>query len=127
MLAPRRTVLAVLAPLLLAATTCGGEVSTADAGADSGNADAAAVCILSASHYTQSCNVASDCAKIFAGDACSPTFCLCPNAAIAQSSHPKYEADLAATNAVNTCFCPLSPGPFCCAGVCTLEACDAGH
>ena len=121
MIAIRRVFLTALIPLL----SCGGLVGTVDGGTDAGSD--ANVCILSASHYAQTCNVASDCSTIFAGDACSPTVCICPNAVIAQSSRAQYDADLAATHAHNNCFCPLSPAPTCCAGTCSMQACDAGH
>jgi hypothetical protein len=59
--------------------------------------------------YPRTCNTDEDCAVATVGDVCSP--CKCPNAAIATSSLPAYEADYRAA----TSQCPASDAQVKCA------------
>lgn len=77
--------------------------------------------ILDPGRYATACAQASDCVPAFIGNVCQP--CSCPNTAIARSSQPLLEADIAGL--VRWC---ADPGGVVCAGCPSVAAgCDAGQ
>lgn len=80
--------------------------------------------LISDKGLSKTCTVATDCAAVFIGDACST--CLCPNAAISTSSRAAY--DLEVTQAQRLCgprpaiACDCAQSTVeCSSGTCTLK------
>jgi hypothetical protein len=123
--------------LLVAAAACGGGVQNADAGSDSGeaNADSPSMgqCTIKASAYDLSCSMDSDCVASVGRfaldftivDYCVPA-CLCGMSAINRKSAEQYLADISRTplgsGAPTLCLCAdNSSGPCCRAGICSVD------
>jgi hypothetical protein len=118
--------------LLLTLVACGGQIVDFDAGGTDAKSDAVVMkdaskpphCVLAASDYDTSCSVASDCASVFLGNACTSQ-CACENGTIASSSLDQYEADFAADSDGGSIACPCPPNlpPSCCDGHCVVGLC----
>jgi hypothetical protein len=79
--------------------------------------------VIAASDYDQSCQTDSDCMPVGVGDFCNPGEGNCANAAISKSAYPKYQADVAKTQAavcVAASSCGGSFGPCCRQGTCQM-------
>ena len=85
--------------------------------------------VIQASSYDQSCQADSDCVAVAIGNFCYPGADNCPSAAINKSAYPRYQADVAKTQAsVCGAFvgCPESSGPCCRKGACQMNlACSS--
>jgi|GEM_PF-2409273 len=82
-------------------------------------------CIISASHYDQSCAVDSDCTSVSSGNYCASNTCLCGGSAINVGALAQFNADVAKEPVHLQCPCPMSPsGPCCRSGTCQ-DGCGA--
>jgi hypothetical protein len=82
--------------------------------------------IIAASNYDQSCATDRDCVAVAEGDFCVPGAATCPSAAINSKDLPRYQADVAKTqaalcSALSTCGNLVARGP-CCRGTCKMNA-----
>jgi hypothetical protein len=95
--------------------------------------DASPVCLITASHYDQSCSADSDCVRVDFGNYCD-WLCRCGGDAINRASLNRFTADIAMTPLgqgciPGVCSCGYIFGPCCREGQCTTgSACgmDAG-
>jgi hypothetical protein len=89
---------------------------------------------IQASNYDQSCDADTDCIAVAEGNFCVPGAANCPSAAISKSAQPRYQSDVANTNAAfcsapSSCdasSCGTSMGPSCVKGTCELTCPPGG-
>jgi hypothetical protein len=76
--------------------------------------------VISASSYSATCSMESDCVEIFVGDQCA---CQCQYAAINRSDLPRYQADRARIYCPMTQLCQpcQSASATCTAGRCAIK------
>lgn len=101
----------------------GGSSGAAGSGPTDGGTPARCVSV-DPSSYDQSCNQASDCVYVIAGQVCNQT-CNCGNALINATSRPQYEQAIASIR-LSQCFCPNEPVPQCIHHECVIPPSDAG-